>query len=136
QDPEGDKWRSDKIIFGERYHLWDDFTKWFDSERWNWENGSVVLARCFNCHIDKWWDPEKFNWEYGSPYLAGYCYRYFSKWWDPEKFNWEDGSYCLARYCSDYFTKWWDPEKFDWAEKCFLETYCQQYKEIWGNNKY
>ncbi|MEM4270567.1 MAG: hypothetical protein QXO70_00555 [Candidatus Pacearchaeota archaeon] len=83
-DLEGDKWRADKIILNKRYHLWDDFDKWFDPVRWNWEEGSGVLVRLFNHHFDKWWDAERFNWE----------------------------------------------------EECYLEKYCQQYKEIWGNNKH
>ena len=112
KDPEGDKWRTDKIILGNRYHINNDFDKWFDKEKFNWIRYSGYLAEYFFEDFDKWFDTNKFNWYY-SNYLAEFCSEHFDKWFDPKKFDWRD-SYYLSIYCSAHFDKWFDPKKFDW----------------------
>jgi len=120
-DPDGNKWRCDKIIFGNKYHIKNDFDKWFNPDKFNW-NYSGYLAKYFTNQFDIWFDPEKFNWKQ-SNHLAEYCSNQFDVWFDPEKYNWDYSEY-LAVYCSDHFDKWFDPEKFDWYYSHFLAQSC------------
>jgi len=124
KDPEGDKWRTDKIIFGKKYHIKKDFDKWFDPEKYNWKDSHFLAIYCSE-HFDKWFDPEKYNWNY-SEYLARYCSEHFDKWFDPEKYNWNYSEY-LAQYCSEHFGKWFDPEKFNWNYSEYLAQYCSKH---------
>ena len=102
-DPAGNKWRADKIIFGKKYSIKNDFSKWFNKE--------------------------KFNYKY-SDCLAQYCSDHFDKWFDPDKFDWEYSDY-LAQYCSDHFDRWFDPDKFNWTYSQYLKEHCSEYKDIW-----
>jgi len=130
----GNKWRTDRIIFGKKYHINKDFDKWFDPEKFDWKKSGVLAKYCPN-HFDKWFNSEKFNWEY-SGYLAKYCSDRFDEWFNPEKFNWKDSEY-LAQYCSEYFDRWFDPEKFNWYYSYYLAKYCPNKFDIWFNpNKF
>lgn len=104
KDKSGDKWRTDKIILLNRYHIYNDFEKWFDKERFNYKDYSI--------------------------YLATYFYEYFDIWWDKDKFDYYFSFYLAANY-SEYFDKWWNPDKFNWEDKNYLKRYCIQYKHIW-----
>ena len=128
KDPQGNKWRCDKIIFGKKYHIHNDFDKWFDPEKYDW-NASYYLAEYCPEHFDKWFNSEKFDWN-ASYYLAKYCPEYFDKWFDPEKFDWKHSNY-LVRYCSKDFDKWFDPEKFNWNASYYLAKYCPEYFDKW-----
>jgi len=103
KDPQGNKWRTDKIIFGKKYHIKNDFDKWFDHQKFDWAYLNYLVIFCSQ-HFEKWFDPEKFDWKYPH-YLPIYCPQYFDKWFDPEKFNWY---YCLylIDYCNSQFTRW------------------------------
>lgn len=103
KDPDGNKWRANKIILGNKYHIENDFDKWFDPEKFNWNN---------------------------SDYLAEYCSDHFDKWFDPEKYNW-NYSFYLAQFCSDHFDKWFDPEKYDFRYSVYLAKYCSEHKDKW-----
>jgi hypothetical protein len=103
EDPNGNKWRADKIILGKKYS--------------------------FEEYIKELWNPEEFDWSW-SNYLIKYCSECFKLWWDPEKFNWS-WSYYLAKYCSEYIELWWDSEKFNWDCSYYLAKYCSEYKYIW-----
>jgi len=127
-DPDGNKWRCDKIIFGNKYHIENDFNKWFDPEKFNWNNSDYLAEFCSN-QFDKWFDPELFNWDY-SEYLAVYCSDHFDKWFDPNKFNWDYSDY-LAKHCSNQFNKWFNPEKFDWYYSHYLAEYCSNQFDKW-----
>ena len=86
--------------------------------------------------FDKWWDPDRYNWEDASTELAQYCHMHFEKWWDPEKFNWEDKNAieALMKYCSMYFDKWWNRNKWNWKNRNVvseLVNYCYKYADIW-----
>ena len=129
KDPDGDKWRTDKIILGNKYHIKNDFAKWFDKEKFNWKEYSYFFAVHFSRHFDKWFDAEKFNWE-DSFFLAEYCSNYFPKWFNPEKYNWEYSGY-LAKYCSNNFARWFDAAKFNWNYSGSLAIYCSQYFDKW-----
>jgi len=128
KDPNGNKWRTNKIIFGKKYHIHNDFDKWFDSEKFDWSN-SHYLAEFFSKDFDKWFDPEKYNWK-DSHFLATYCSQHFDKWFDPEKYNWKY-SYYLAIFCSKHFDKWFDPEKFNWNYSEYLAEYCSEHFDKW-----
>jgi hypothetical protein len=153
KDPDGNKWRADKIILGRKYsfeeyfeELWnpdkfnwdwseylakyysDHFDKWWNPERFDWKWSRYLAIYCSD-HFDKWWNPEKFDWKW-SRYLAIYCSDHFDKWWNPDKFNWDWSEY-LAKYYSEHFDKWWNPEKFDWYYSYYLAKYCSDYKHIW-----
>ena len=80
-------------------------------------------------HFDKWFNPEKFNWD-DSCSLAKHCHEHFDKWFDPDKFDWYY-SWSLAKYCHEHFDKWFDPDKFDWTYSEYLVKYCSEYKNIW-----
>jgi hypothetical protein len=154
-DPEGDKWRCDKIILGKKYHIVNDFKEWFDPNRFNWKY-SFRLARYCPEQFDLWFDKEKYNWEfpeylaqycadkfdkwfdiekftkhpYYIQYLAHYCTAHFDKWFNADTFDW-DYSNCLAQYCVDYFDKWFDPNKFNWDYSCYLAEFCSKHFLKW-----
>ena len=128
KDPEGDKWRTDKIIFGKKYHIIKDFDRWFNPDKFNWEK-SWALAEYCPSYFDKWFDPEKFNWYY-SYYLAQFCPEHFDKWFNPDKFNWEQSNY-LAKFCSNHFDKWFDSEKYNWDYSFYLAEYCLDHFDEW-----
>ena len=127
-DPDGDKWRCDKIIFGKKYSIKNDFDEWFNKEEFDYKY-SYYLAQFCPDHFDKWFDPDKFNWGY-TDFLAQYCQNHFDKWFNPDKFDW-NYSDCLAKYYSNHFDKWFDPDKFDWKYPEYLEEYCSKYKHKW-----
>jgi len=131
KDPSGDKWRTDKIIFGKKYHIKNGFAKWFDKEKFNWQEYSYCLAELFSRHFDKWFDADKFNWR-DSFFLVEYCSNYFPKWFDPEKFDWRY-SHHLPIYCPKYFDKWFDPKKYNWYWYCgkILIEHCNSQFTRW-----
>ena len=128
KDTDGNKWRTDKIILGKKYHINNDFDKWFDPEKFNWED-SLYLALYCSDHFDKWFNPEKID-RSASHYLARYCSEHFDKWFNPEKYDWNYSEY-LAEYCSEHFDKWFDPEKYDWYYIKYLALYCLEHKNKW-----
>jgi len=129
KDPDGNKWRTNKIIFGKKYHIKNDFDKWFDPEKFDWNYSDYLTEYC-SSQFDKWFNPEKYNWEY-SHYLALYCFDHFDKWFNSEKYNWEYSHY-LALYCFDHFDKWFDSEKFNWGYSHYLTLYCLEHINKWG----
>ena len=131
-DVEEDKWRCDKIILGNKYHIKNDFDKWFNPEKFNWDYSRNLVVYCSD-HFDKWFDPKKFNWVH-SHIFAKYCSEHFDKWFDPEKFNWEY-SYILAQHCSKDFDKWFNKKKFDWKHSHYLAQYCSNHFDKWFNPK-
>ena len=157
KDPNGSKWRADRIILERKYHIHNDFDKWFNPDKFNW-GYSGYLAHYCSKNFDRWFDHNKFDWKYTSWALAQYCSRYFDKWFNPNKFNWDD-SWALAQYCSDHFDKWFDLEKFNWKNDSWLlakhysdkfnvwfdsekfnwkddswalENYCSEHRDKWG----
>jgi len=53
KDPDGNKWRTDKIIFGKKHHINNDFDKWFDPDKFNWRYLKFLVLYCSE-HKDKW----------------------------------------------------------------------------------
>ena len=129
KDPDGDKWRTDKIILGNKYHIKNDFDKWFDKEKFNWYYSPCLAIFCSQ-HFDKWFDKEKYNWDY-SIFLAIYCSQHFDKWFDPEKYNWNEYSNYLVIYCSEHFSKWFDPKRYNWDYWLYLNDYCNSQFTLW-----
>ena len=127
-DPDGNKWRCDKIILGKKYHIENDFDKWFDPEKFNQKHSKYLAEFCSN-QFDKWFDPNKFNWKY-LRYLAEFCSDHFDKWFDKEKFNWDYSDY-LAQFCSQHFNKWFDKEKFNWKYSRYLAEFCSNHFDKW-----
>jgi hypothetical protein len=132
KDPDGNKWRADKIILGRRYSIEEYIKELWNPKKFNW-NWSWCLAEYCSDYFELWWNPKKFNWSY-SWCLAEYCSDQFKLWWKPEKFNWGWSGY-LAKYCSEYFELWWDPKKFDWDYSWGLTEYCSEYFELWWDPK-
>jgi len=130
KDPQGDKWRTDKIIFGNRYHIEKDFDQWFDKERFNYYFHSSLLIKRFSNYFDVWFDAKKIDWKYDSKNLAKYCPEHFDKWFDDKKFNWRDVEY-LAQYCHEHFDKWFDAKKFYWIFSNYLAEYCSKHFDKW-----
>ena len=153
KDPDNDKWRADRVIFGRRYdfnwyfdNVFDKgkfdwvysgylarycskyFDKWFDPYIFDWDYSDSLAIYCSE-YFNKWFDPDRFGWAY-SGYLATYCSAHFDKWWDADKFGWNYSAY-LAKYCSKYFDKWWDAEEFDWNYSDSLAKYCSKYFDKW-----
>ena len=102
-DPEGDKYRTDRLFF----HPKKDMDFYFDS---------LFDKRTF--------PKEEFS------YLARYCPDYFDKWFDKKTFP-KYEHYYLATHCPDHFRKWFDKEIFPKNEYWRLEKYCQKYGHIW-----
>jgi len=102
-DPDGNKWRCDKIILGKKYHIENDFDLWFDKEKFNWEYSHYLAEFCSD-HFDKWFNKNKFKWEH-SNYLAIFCSKYFDQWFNPEKYNWGYAN-VLIECCNSQFTLW------------------------------
>jgi len=127
-DPDGDKWRTDKIILGKKYSIKNDFSKWFKKEEFNYKYSYNLAQYCSN-YIDEWFDADKFDWK-DSEFLAQYCSNHFDKWFDKDKFNW-NFSESLAIYCSDHFDKWFDAKKFDWSCSGDLARYCSKHFDKW-----
>jgi|GEM_PF-4079691 len=109
-DPDGNKWRTDKIIFEKKYTILEFlecyFSMLFDKESFDYKNYSRELAESCSTYFDKWFDKKRFNYRLGSWELAAYCPKHFDKWFDKKRFNYTDGSDALARHCSKYHKKW------------------------------
>jgi len=129
KDLDGNKWRTDKIIFRKKYHINNDFDKWFNPNKFSWKYSGHLAHHCSK-HFDRWFNPDKFDWKSSSWALAEYCFNYFDKWFNPEKFNW-NSSWALAKHCSDKFNKWFNPEKFDWSYSNYLAQYCFNHFDKW-----
>lgn len=115
------------------YHIVNDFGKWFNPDKYNWE-WSCALARYCAPNFDEWFDKERYNWEH-SYELTQFCANHFDKWFDKDKFDWRD-SCGLARYCAPNFDKWFDKNKFDWYSGSYaLVQYCTQYFDKWFDEK-
>jgi len=152
-DPEGDKYRADRVILREKEdldyyfdHLFDRktfpideywhlavycqkyFDKWFDKKSFPKKYYRYLADYCHE-HFDKWFDknifPEKDYW-----YIAKYCSKYFNKWFDKKMFPKEDYLY-LVEYCPEHFDKWFDKKTFPKEDYWALERYCKEYKHIW-----
>jgi len=109
-DPNGDKWRTNKIILGRKYTIPEFldfyFDNLFDKEKFNYKEDSWELAAYCSDYFDKWFDKRKFNYQEYSWELAAYCPDHFNKWYNKKKFNYERGEGALAVYCSEYRDKW------------------------------
>ena len=132
EDPEEDKWGTDMIILGNKYHIHDDFDKWFDPNRYNWQDSYYLAGYCSE-QFDKWFDPERFNWK-NSYYLAEYCSEQFDKWFDPERFNWDYSDF-LAKYCPEHFNEWFDPKRLTSNVYEYLNSYCHKQLIDWLSDK-
>ena len=116
------------IVVISKYHVSQEFKKWFDKERFNYKIFSGKLCTDYTNKFYFWFDKEKFNYESYSNYLAEYLYPYFFDWFDKDKFNYEIGSEALAKYCSDYFDFWFC-DKFNKEDIWALEEYCDEHFE-------
>jgi len=136
KDPDGNKWGADRLVLGRCYRIAEDFDKWFDKEKFNYnKDSSFALAAYCPEHFDKWFDKETFDYKFASDILAAKCSKDFDKWFDKEKFNYnKEGSFALAAYCSAHFDKWFDEEKFNFDDTYvvrMLKNNCSDYRHIW-----
>lgn len=120
EDPEEDKWGTDMIILGNKYHIHDDFDKWFDPNRYNWQD-SYYLAEYCSEQFDKWFDPERFNWDY-SDFLAKYCPEHFNEWFDPKRLTSNVYEY-LNSYCHKQLIDWLSDKKNKKQAKSIINKY-------------
>lgn len=111
----------------------DYFHAWWNPDRFNWKGSTWSLIQYRSRQLPEWWDSNKFNWQEDSYALAKFCTHYLHIWWDSNKFNWEKGSSALVRYCTRYFDTWWDPSKFDWSKSWALACFCPEYFDKWWN---
>jgi len=152
-DPEGDKYRADRVILREKKsldyyfdHLFNKdtfqknyykflakycpkhFDKWFDKKTFYKKDYWYLVEYCPE-HFDKWFDKDTFPKIYYR-HLAKYCTEYFDKWFDKNTFPKKDYWY-LIKYCSEHFNKWFDKKTFPKEDYWALERYCKEYKHIW-----
>jgi hypothetical protein len=97
-DPEGDKYRADKLFFHPRKDKNFYIEKLFDNKTFPIENYRY-LVEYYSDKFDIWFDKEIFP-EYQYTYLAIYCSDKFDVWFDKETFPIESYRY-LTKYCSD-----------------------------------
>jgi len=157
-DPEGDKYRADRVILREKKdldyyfdHLFDKktflkkdywclaeychehFDKWFDKKTFFKKDYWYLVKYCFE-YFDEWFDKDTFP-KKDFQYLAQHCPEHFDKWFDkkifPKKDYWYLIKYCSEKYCSEHFDKWFDRETFPKEDYWYLERYCYKYKHIW-----
>ena len=130
-DPEGDKYRADKIILGEKKDLNYYFDYLFDKKTFLKKDCWYLPEYCPK-HFDKWFDKKTF-YKKDYRYLAECCPEHFDKWFDKETFPKEDYDF-LAIYCSKHFDRWFDKETFPKKYKVVLRDHCKDYKHIWEGN--
>jgi len=128
-DPEGDKYRADKLIFLSKkmfdFYLDKLFNKEIFPKKDYW-----YLARYCPDHFDKWFDKKTFpKKDYWS--LAEHCSKYFNKWFNKKTFP-KKYYYYLTRYCSSHFDKWFNKKTFPKKDYRYLAIYCSAYKDKWG----
>jgi uncharacterized protein (DUF3820 family) len=127
-DPEGDKYRADKLFFHQRKSIDFYIEKLFDKKTFPIENYRYLVIYCSD-KFDIWFDKETFP-EYQYPYLAEHCSNKFDVWFDKEIYP--IGSYWyLAIYCSDKFDIWFDKKTFPIKDYYYLAKYCSDKKHIW-----
>ena len=154
-DPNGDKYRADRLFFYPKkdmdfyfdkwfdkttfpkkdywrlaYHCSKHFDKWFDKENFPKKDYWRLIEYCQN-HFDKWFNKETFpKNEYWR--LAKFCKKHFDKWFDKEIFLLEDYYYYyLAVYCFGHFDKWFNKTTFPKRYYYYLAAYCPEYRPIW-----
>ena len=145
-DPEGDKYRADKLFFYPRksinfyftdlfnketfpmeyyWHLASScseyFDEWFDKSTFPKEEYWCLPRHCSK-HFDKWFDKRAFP-ERHYLSLTKHCSEHFDKWFDKETFP-ERYYYCLAEDCSEHFDKWFDKSIFSVKNYWYLAKHC------------
>ena len=138
-DPEGDKYRADRLFFHPRKSMEFYFTDLFDKKIFPKESYWRLAEFCPK-YFNIWFDKKTFS-EESYWYLAIHYSEHFDKWFDKKTFP-RESYYHLTKHCSEYFDKWFDkktfPEKYYW----YIETYCSKqlkkigkevYDEIIGN---
>jgi len=156
-DPEGDKYRADKLFLYPRRNMEFYFTDLFDKRTFPKESYCCLAQSCSK-YFDKWFDKKTFP-KRDYYLLSGNCPEYFDKWFDKKTFPKEDYWY-LTQYCSEHFDEWFDKETFPaecyrnlamhysehfskWFDKetfpkeyyYYLSEYCSEYEHIWKDNK-
>ena len=131
-DPEGDKYRADKLIFLSRKTFDFYFNKWFNKKTFPKEDYWCLAEHCSK-YFNKWFDkktfPKKYYW-----CLAEYCSKYFNKWFDKKTFP-EESYWSLAKYCPDHFDKWFDKKTFPKEDYWSLVKYCPEHFDKWFDKK-
>lgn len=131
-----DKWGADRLILERKYHIYSEFDKWFDKERYNYDDFSYVLAWYFSKYFDIWFDKKRYNYRKHSDALAYYCSEHFDKWFDKDLYNYKLHSSELAKGCSKHFDKWFDKKKYNFEEYSWaLARYCPEHFDKWFDIK-
>jgi len=102
---EGDKYRADKVILGEKRDLEYYFDHLFNKKTFPVDDYGYLIKHCKK-YFDKWFDKKILPKIYYR-YLAIYYSDHFDKWFDrnifPKEYYWY-----LARFCEKHFNKWFD----------------------------
>jgi len=135
-DPEGNKWRTDKIILEKKYiipkFLDFYFNNLFDKEKFNYKKYSWELVMYCSRKFNKWFDKKRFDYKEYSGELIMYCSENFNKWFDKKSFDYENNSRRLAIHCPYYFDKWFDKKRFNYADGSdALIKHCSMYHDKW-----
>ena len=128
-DLEGDKYRSNKLLFHPRENMGFYFDKLFDKKIFPKKDYWCIAWWCYN-YFNKWFDkdifPENSYWT-----LSKYCSDKFDIWFDKRTFP-KSNYWSLAEYCTDKFDIWFDKRTFPKEYYIHLANYCQKYKNIWS----
>jgi hypothetical protein len=131
-DPEGDKYRADKLFFHPRKNIDFYFDKLFDKKTFLEDYYRYLAEYCLD-KFDIWFDKKTFPIG-GYWYLAEYCLDKFDIWFDKKTFP-IGGYWCLAEYCSDKFDVWFDKKTFPIKDYYYLAIYCSDKFDIWFDKK-
>ncbi len=155
-DPQGDRYRADKVIFEDRktfdyyfdnlfdiktfpksgYKILmlgykDYFEKWFDKEYFNYDEYSWILAKHYEDRFYDWYDVDKYNHKQDDWALAHYCPRKFNLWFDKKTFNYFNHSWVLPQYCANHYKTWFDKECYNYKSSYALINYTLRYFDDW-----
>lgn len=97
-DPEGNKYRADRLLFYPRKTFKFYFTNLFDPKTFP-KDYYFFLIRNYPSYLNKWFNKDFFP-RKDYKHLAKYCPEHFNKWFDKDLFPKEDYSF-LEQYCSD-----------------------------------
>jgi len=131
-DPEGDKYRADKIIVGKKRNLDYYFDHLFDKSTFPINEYKYLMIYCQE-YFNKWFDKKTHPID-EYKYLAIYCPNYFDKWFDKETFPKKD-YWSLAEYCQEHFDKWFDKETFPKKDYWRLVEHCSKHFNKWFDEK-
>ena len=155
-DPQGDRYKADKLIFQDRqpfdyyfdklfdiktfpksgYKILvlehkDQFNTWFDKDYFDYKNCSWKLARFYKHTFNDWYDNDKYNHKQDGWALAHYCHNNFSKWFDKETFNYKNHSWVLPQHCSKYYKMWFDKDYYNYQNSYALLKYSLKHFDTW-----